>query len=179
MDDPQEVYDRLDALSRQRALTNAESRELARAIKALDSRTARVKKERRAEDRLICCLDILKRAAAAGATCPTNGDIADMLGLSSTATASGLVALLETAGHIKVERGRTSRVVTIVATGQRTAVRTVTIKGGWTDNDDAVLMDAIADGAAFADIAKALHRSKSACISRFHRLAAEMGSQAA
>lgn len=175
-DDPAEVFARLDALSRERALTDRESITLARAIKALDNRSARTP----SIDRPQRCLAILKRAAEAGARCPSNGDIADMLGIASTGAASEIVSLLEAAGHITVERSRTSRIVTIVATGHRTAGIPIKRRAGdWTEDQDAILMDGLAEGEGFTALGKLIGKSKHACISRFNKIRAEMGAQAA
>ena len=66
-------------------------------------------------------LAMLERAADAGQPCPTNAEITEALGTSSLSTAPDTIARLERDGLITVERGIRSRVVTIVATGHRTA----------------------------------------------------------
>lgn len=67
--------------------------------------------------------DAIERAANAGEPCPSNGVLAEIAGLSGIGTPSILVKRLEEAGAIEVERGGRSRVVTIGATGRRTAGR--------------------------------------------------------
>lgn len=67
--------------------------------------------------------DAIARAAAAGERCPSNGELCDIVGVGSAGTTSVLVTRLERAGAIEVARGSASRVVTIVATGRRTAGR--------------------------------------------------------
>lgn len=131
------------------------------------------------DDRLLKCLRILEAAANNGTECPSNADLADMLGYAAPNKASGVVSLLEAMGFIKVQRGRRNRVVTIVKTGARTA-GTVTIRkpGDWTEDEDAILMDGIAEGEGFASVGKIIGKTKSACVSRFRKIAAQMGEQA-
>jgi len=64
---------------------------------------------------------IIKQAAEDGAPCPMNKDIAETTGHSSVSSATELVQALELKGLITVERFRKFRVVTIVASGKRTA----------------------------------------------------------
>lgn len=66
-------------------------------------------------------LAMLEEAANAGLPCPTNVEITEALDFSSMSTAPDIIARLERDGQITVERGIRSRVVTIVATGNRTA----------------------------------------------------------
>lgn len=121
---------------------------------------------------------ILCEAADAGKICPSNSDLADMLDYSAPSKASDAVGLLEAMGFITAQRGRTNRVVTIVKTGARTAGATSRRPGQWTEDQDAILMDAVAEGVGFTAIGKMVGKSKSACISHFHKLAAAMGPQA-
>lgn len=65
--------------------------------------------------------EALERAAEAGDPCPGNRALADMLGYRSTSSIAALVAEIERRGLIAVERTRTSRVVTIIASGKSTA----------------------------------------------------------
>lgn len=62
----------------------------------------------------------IERAAQAGAPCPTNAELAVLLGLKSTGSASAFVFALEAGGRIAVERFGSARQVTILATGQAT-----------------------------------------------------------
>jgi len=64
---------------------------------------------------------LLERAANAGKECPSNNDIADALGCASCSCGPRVMNRLEAAGLISVQRGGQSRVVTICATGKRTA----------------------------------------------------------
>jgi len=63
-------------------------------------------------------LKLVTHAAEMGEPCPSNLVIADVTGSTS---GSALVASLERKGLIRVERGNSKRVVTILATGRRTA----------------------------------------------------------
>lgn len=65
-------------------------------------------------------LGMIERAARQGRAAPGNAEIAVACGYESRASAAGLVARLAQAGTIAVERFQTARVITIVATGQRT-----------------------------------------------------------
>lgn len=64
---------------------------------------------------------MLAAAAGAGEVCPTNRQIADRLGWRSVASANRALYMLERAGRIQVESTRNWRLVTIAATGRRTA----------------------------------------------------------
>ncbi len=66
-------------------------------------------------------LSALTDAAARGLRCPTNEDLADMLGLRAVSSPVWLMQRLEARGAIRVERFQRERRVTIVATGQATA----------------------------------------------------------
>jgi SOS-response transcriptional repressor LexA len=66
-------------------------------------------------------LDWFRHCAEQGERCPTNDDICERLGFNSPASATRLVADLEADGLIRVERFHHARVVTIVATGEKTA----------------------------------------------------------
>lgn len=70
-------------------------------------------------DRVVYAM--LVRAAEAGEPCPCNAEIAAVLGSTSVGAASECVSRLERDGWIAVERGNRQRVVTILATGRRTA----------------------------------------------------------
>lgn len=131
------------------------------------------------DNRVEQCFAILERAANAGAACPTNNDLAEMLGYCSGNGPSGLVNLLEVAGCISVERSNCGRVVTINRTGKRTAGIVLKRRpGDWTADQDEILMDGIAEGEGFTAVGKILGKTKSACVSRFQKIAAAMGEQA-
>lgn len=68
-------------------------------------------------------LRLIEEAADAGRRSPTNLDIADAVGFQSNASASRLLQMMQDEGLIRVESGSSSRVITIVASGKRTAGR--------------------------------------------------------
>lgn len=72
-------------------------------------------------DRFGVLLDMIAAAAAAGARSPTNKEIVARLSLGELNRGSLLVTEAERRGLIRVERFQRSRVITIVATGARTA----------------------------------------------------------
>ncbi len=65
---------------------------------------------------------IIKQAAERGESCPTNRNLGERFGCGDTPIVNALV-FLEANGMIEVERGNDRRVVTIRATGERTAGR--------------------------------------------------------
>lgn len=67
-------------------------------------------------------LQALIKAANSHAPCPSNNELAELLGASSTATPVGILRRLQARGIIRVERFSTSRQVTIVASGRRTKI---------------------------------------------------------
>jgi len=134
----------------------------------------------RAQDRIEQCYAIIERAANAGSKCPTNRELAELLGYATTSRPAGIVNLLAVAGLITVQTTNCGRVVTIVKTGKKTAgLVKLRTPGGWTEDEDAMLMDAIADGNGFSVVAKGLGKTRFAAMSRFRKLAAAMGPQAA
>ena len=66
-------------------------------------------------------LQIIARAAGAGAACPSNDELAHALGKQSASSIPPRLALLVRAGEIEIARGNCRRVITIVATGKSTA----------------------------------------------------------
>jgi ATP-dependent protease HslVU (ClpYQ) ATPase subunit len=48
----------------------------------------------------------------------------------------------------------------------------------WTDEQNAILMDGLAEGVGFTEIGRRLGKTKHTCISRFKKIAAAMGEQA-
>lgn len=58
--------------------------------------------------------------AETGLPCPRNSEICERFGLASISSAAKLIARLEGAGRIAVERTRSTRRVTITASGART-----------------------------------------------------------
>jgi len=142
---------------------------------------ARSRQQRDRDDRLKLLFDALVRAANNSAECPSNKDLSQALGYSGPSTASDLMVALEAMGFITVERSSSMRVVTIVKTGKKTAgvIAKPVTRSRWTDDDDANLMDGVAEGETFDTIAQKMRTTKSACVSRFHTLARRMGEQAA
>lgn len=139
-----------------------------------------VSNTRRQGSRATRCLAIIERAANAGERCPTNETLAQLLGYSSGNGPSGLVNLLEVSGFITVARSNAGRVVTIVKTGkQTTGIALPRRATDWTADQDAIIMDALADNIGFTAIGRMIGKSKSACVSRFNKITAHMGEQAA
>lgn len=133
----------------------------------------------RKDERLQRCYEIVERAANNDCACPTNAQLADMLGYSGIGHPSGLLSLLEAMGFITVERSNHGRVVTICKTGRRTAgIITPRKEGDWTEDQDAILMDGIAEGESFSAVGVIIGKTKSACVSRFRKISAAMGEQA-
>jgi hypothetical protein len=64
---------------------------------------------------------VLCRCAVENTACPTNKEIAQTFGLSSTASGAALIKYLETDGFITVKRYAQARIITITATGKKTA----------------------------------------------------------
>lgn len=67
-------------------------------------------------------LRMIIEAAIKGDPCPSNLDIEMELGCNSTSVAPVVVRRLEEKGYIRVTRYQRAREVTIIATGQSTAV---------------------------------------------------------
>lgn len=66
--------------------------------------------------------DILCHAAEHGLPCPTDTEICDTLGLVTQSSVGVMVRKMEADGHLRIERPfRNSRIVEIVATGDKTA----------------------------------------------------------
>lgn len=76
----------------------------------------------------------LVRAAEAGAPCPTNAVLRDVTGHASPSSVVNAIKRLEEAGTITVLRFHRDRVVTITATGHKTAAPACT-KPHWRDRD--------------------------------------------
>jgi len=130
---------------------------------------------------------MIERAANAGCECPTNSEIAAAMGRSSMASGADALSTLETLGMTSVVRGRCNRVVTITATGKRTA-GTVRKPIGlvqrkprvrWTRARDSILMEAISQDMDFEQAANLVGYSPEQCAARFDELASRFGRQAA
>lgn len=66
-------------------------------------------------------LAMVIKAAERGDTCPSNYELAAAIGGASASRGTEILNRLEKRGIITIERGQSSRVVTIVETGKRTA----------------------------------------------------------
>lgn len=77
--------------------------------------------ESHAVQKAMTILQVLKACANAGLQCPTNAALAERSGYRSTASVANAVSFLATCGFISVERMNHTRIVTICATGKRTA----------------------------------------------------------
>jgi DNA-binding transcriptional regulator YhcF (GntR family) len=64
---------------------------------------------------------IISQAADYGHQCPSNKILAERIGYKSAARVADAISFLSTAGMITVERANNARVVTITATGKKTA----------------------------------------------------------
>lgn len=133
-------------------------------------------------------MGMIRAAVAHNQPCPTNGHIAAALDMGSPSVGAGIISFLECAGIISVERSRLARVVTITATGEKTAGtidRPCTFKRRsspsfrWNRTRDAILMEGIANELDFEQVAHLTGSSPNECAARFDDLAAAMGRQAA
>lgn len=104
----------------------------------------------RADLRLV--LGMLTEAAARGEPCPGNRALADALGLRGANAATSRVSALERAGHITVERLPAARIVTITATGARTAEPDTSRRSTSPVAREAVVMAMLAKAAAMGDL---------------------------
>ena len=64
---------------------------------------------------------LISLAAEAGEACPSNRKLAGVLGFSSVGHVPAVLNRIQAAGLIRIERGATARIVTILANGKRTA----------------------------------------------------------
>lgn len=72
-------------------------------------------------DRVAKVFRAISRAAEAGLPCPKNAELVALTGCRSTSTIADDLHFLEAAGMVRVERSTNHRVVTICATGEKTA----------------------------------------------------------
>jgi hypothetical protein len=82
--------------------------------------TASPNQQTRAE-RVRAVLQAIRAAAAEGRPCPTNAELAGLAGVGTPRTARDMVRELEAAGHFRVIRFASWRIVTDLATGRSTA----------------------------------------------------------
>lgn len=66
-------------------------------------------------------LQLITKAAQQGLECPSNERLAGAMNMGSISTPVGVLKRLEAKGKIQVSRGRSSRVVRIIASGLQTA----------------------------------------------------------
>lgn len=76
-------------------------------------------RERYSGDEIV--LRMIERAIEHGDRCPSNNEIATAVGATSCSRGANILTRLERLGIISVARGGSSRVVTILATGKKTA----------------------------------------------------------
>lgn len=81
---------------------------------------ASIASQEHAVERAAKIFALLKQAAVRGQKCPTNATLAERFGCG-TATIANAFHFLEGNAMIDVERGQCGRIVTICATGDRTA----------------------------------------------------------
>lgn len=138
--------------------------------------------------RVTVVMGLLRKAAEANKPCPTNSELAYAMGGSGMTSGATIISFLEKVGMIEVVRGRSTRVVTICATGQRTAGNITKLanyvprrKRGfqWTPARDAILMEAIANELDFEQAANLTGAEAEECAARLDALAFAMGAQAA
>jgi hypothetical protein len=160
-----------------------------------NERRKRLRKDREARmrsgsiavpERVKIAFAMIEKAANDRTECPSNAELATMIGAGSTSAGADVVATLEALGMISVRRGRAARVITITATGKSTSgtipdpIKTVSRSNeGWTPERDAVLMEAVAQGLDFEQAAHWVGFDAEQCAARFDELAAQMGPQAA
>ncbi|WP_257556457.1 hypothetical protein [Sphingobium sp. CFD-2] len=136
------------------------------------------------EIRIDRILDMIEQAAANDQPCPTNRVLCKALGVSSVATVSAMVELLEKRGLIKVERMSDARIAEIVATGRKTATPAkwgiVASAGGCTRNKTAAARfdDVLAETGSIERAGAAIGLGPASAHSRFSRIRKELGWQA-
>jgi hypothetical protein len=132
-------------------------------------------------ERVKIVMAMLNAAAERGDFCPDNATICTSIGGSSLSTGANIIKLLETMNLIRVDRGHRNRVVTIVATGKCTAgkVRVAHPRAGqrkyqWNEDQDAQLMDLLADDATLGEAAMAMCLPYRTVLNRFNDLASAL-----
>ena len=119
---------------------------------------------------------ILFDAAERGARCPTNEQLSYDLGYSSINKSAVLIRELKDKGWISTRKTSGGMVVTIAETGKSTAnVMSAHCISEWTKDQEETLMELISQGVSFLQAGKAIGRAKGSCISRFRKLARQLG----
>lgn len=137
------------------------------------SPVARAANKRVKLDRLY---SILHAAAEAGERCPTAEQLSIDLGYSSISKSAALIRELEAKGWITARKMSGGMVVTIIETGKSTAeVVSPHSESGWTHDQQEALMELLSQGVSFQNAGKAIGRTKGSCISRFRKLARQLG----
>lgn len=119
---------------------------------------------------------ILYAAAEMGNRCPTNEQLSIDLGYSSISKAAALLRELEDKGWITARKSSGGMVVTITETGKSTADAVSPYsESGWTRQQEDTLMELLSEGVSFLQAGKQIGRTKGSCISRFRKLARQLG----
>ena len=119
---------------------------------------------------------ILYAAAEMGQRCPTNEQLSYELGYSSINKSAVLIRELKDKGWISTRKTSGGMVVTIAETGKSTAnVMSAHCISEWTKDQEETLMELISQGVSFLQTGKAIGRTKGSCISRFRKLARQLG----
>lgn len=119
---------------------------------------------------------ILHDAAENGERCPTNEQLSKELGYASVTKSASLVRELKDKGWISTRKTSGGMVVTITETGKSTAdVVSPHCLSEWTHDQEETLMELLSEGVSFLQAGKAIGRTKGSCISRFRKLARQLG----
>jgi len=130
-------------------------------------------------------LDLLARAADAGAPCPSNFALMDALDLASPDGVRKHLAALRDAGLVRVESEGQRRRVTLLRSGTRTdwsrasghARAGAAFSDGWGNGSDAILLRLADEGLDLATMATRLGRTPSSVRHRLRRLRAGRATQ--
>lgn len=139
----------------------------------MQSAISRAANKRSKLDRLY---SILYAAAEMGERCPTNEQLSYDLGYSSINKSAVLIRELKDKGWITTRKTSGGMVVTITETGKSTAnVLSPHCLSEWTQEQEDTLMEMLSEGVSFLQAGKAIGRTKGSCISRFRKLARQLG----
>lgn len=139
----------------------------------MHSPVARTATKRAKLDRLY---SILYAAAENGERCPTNEQLSYDLGYSSINKSAVLIRELKDKGWITTRKTSGGMVVTITETGKSTAnILSPHCLSEWTQEQEDTLMELLSEGVSFLQAGKAIDRTKGSCISRFRKLARQLG----
>ena len=139
----------------------------------MHSPVARTATKRAKTERLY---SILYAAAENGERCPTNEQLSYDLGYSSINKSAALIRELKDKGWISTRKTSGGMVVTITETGKSTAnVMSIHCVSEWAQEQEDALMEMLSEGVSFLQAGKAIGRTKGSCISRFRKLARQLG----